>query len=78
MEKSLLKNFFLARPNKRITNKEPLIRRYGIFEDAGSDMYLKGWAIVHMIRVIVEDDQKFRQMLRELNSDFYHQIVTSK
>lgn len=70
--------FFIDRPVTRISNKEPVIRRYDIFEDAGPDMYLKGWAIAHMLRAIVNDDEKFRQILRGLNRKFYHHTVSSK
>jgi aminopeptidase N len=42
------------------------------------DMYYKGANLVHMIRQIINDDEKFRSLLRGLNKDFYHQTVTSK
>ncbi|HEY8916625.1 MAG TPA: M1 family metallopeptidase, partial [Chitinophaga sp.] len=76
--KQAAEEFFIARTNKRIDNEKPVIQRYGIFEDAGGDMYLKGWVVVHMIRAMVNDDTKFRRILRGLNSHFYHKTVTSK
>ena len=33
---------------------------------------------MHMIRVMTNDDEKFRLMLRGLSKDFYHQTVTTK
>ena len=40
-------------------------------------MYDKGSAIMYMIRVMTNDDEKFRQMLRGLGKEFYHQTVTT-
>ena len=69
---------FLARSTGRIGNEKPIISRCGIFEDGGDDMYMKGWVLVHMIRAIIGNDEKFRQLLREMNSTFYHQTVSSR
>ncbi len=41
-------------------------------------MYYKGANILHTLRQLVEDDEKWRQILRGLNKDFYHQTVTTK
>src|SRR5690606_41552079 len=40
-------------------------------------MYYKGSNMLHTIRTIINDDVKFRSILRGLNKDFYHQTVTS-
>ena len=58
------REFYITRRKNYIKNKKPLISPYGIFQDAGPDMYFKGWAIIHMIREIVDDDVKFRSLLR--------------
>ncbi|MEO6820844.1 MAG: M1 family peptidase, partial [Ginsengibacter sp.] len=34
--------------------------------------------MIHMIRQIIDNDEKFRQILRGLNKKFYHQTVTSR
>ena len=31
--------------------------------------------MLHTIRQIVDDDEKWRSILRGLNKDFYHQVV---
>jgi len=41
-------------------------------------MYYKGSNMLHTIRQLVDDDEKWRQILRGLNKDFYHQTVTSE
>ncbi len=61
-----------------ILNNKPIIGDYGVNEEGSGDMYDKGSAILHMIRTMTNDDEKFRMMLRGLNKDFYHQVVTTK
>ena len=41
-------------------------------------MYYKGANILHTIRQIVDNDEKWRAILRGINKDFYHQQVSSK
>ncbi|HTM67535.1 MAG TPA: M1 family metallopeptidase, partial [Flavipsychrobacter sp.] len=60
-----------------IDNDRPIIGQYGVNNEGSSDEYDKGAAILHMIRQIMDDDEQFRQLLRGLNRDFYHKIVTS-
>ena len=63
---------------KNIANDIPIIGKYGIRNEGSSDMYYKGANMLHTIRTIINDDEKFRQILRGLNKDFYHQTVTTK
>lgn len=63
---------------KNIRNDVPVIGDYGVRDDGSSDKYDKGSAVVHMIRILMNDDAKFRQLLRGLNKEFYHKIVTTK
>jgi aminopeptidase N len=72
------RDFYLTRLPNKIKNKYPLISDYGVFKDAGPDMYFKGWAIIHMLREIINDDTKFHNFLRALNQNFYHQTIYSK
>jgi aminopeptidase N len=41
-------------------------------------MYYKGANMLHTLRQIVNDDEKWRGILRGLNRDFYHQTVTTQ
>ena len=63
---------------KSIQNDKPIIGTYGVRNNGSSDMYYKGANILHTLRQLVEDDKKWRTILRGLNKDFYHQTVTSK
>jgi len=56
----------------------PVIGDYGVHDEGSSDIYYKGSAVVHMIRVMMHDDEKFRGLVRKLNRDVYHEIVTSR
>jgi aminopeptidase N len=40
-------------------------------------MYYKGGNLVHFVRQLFNDDEKFRMALREMNQRFYHKITTS-
>ncbi|RYF89305.1 MAG: M1 family peptidase, partial [Chitinophagaceae bacterium] len=62
---------------KNISNDAPVIGTYGVNKEGSGDMYDKGGNLVHMIRQLVKDDEKFRKILRGMNSTFYHKTVTS-
>ena len=34
--------------------------------------------MLHTLRQVVDDDEKWRSILRGMNKDFYHQVVTSR
>ncbi|MBP6180960.1 M1 family metallopeptidase [Flavobacterium sp.] len=63
---------------KNIENDKPIIGNYDVNNEGSSDMYYKGANILHTLRQIVNDDVKWRAILRGLNSTFYHQTVTTK
>lgn len=62
----------------RIKNDRPIIGHYEVNHEGSGDMYFKGANMLHTLRQIVNDDEKWRQILRGLNQDFYHQTVTSE
>ncbi|MFV7235616.1 M1 family metallopeptidase [Flavobacterium sp. ZB4R12] len=63
---------------KNIANDKPIIGKYDVNNEGSSDMYYKGANMLHTLRQIVNDDAKWRTILRGLNSTFYHQTVTTK
>ncbi|TDO71184.1 peptidase M1-like protein [Flavobacterium chryseum] len=63
---------------KNIHNDKPIIGNYDVNNEGSGDMYPKGANMLHTIRQIVNDDAKWKSILRGLNSTFYHQTVTSK
>ena len=63
---------------KSIQNDRPIIGTYGVNNEGSGDMYYKGANILHTLRQLIEDDEKWREILRELNIQFYHKTVSSK
>jgi len=60
---------------KGIANDRPLVGTYGVNKEGSEDMYAKGAVILNMIRTIINDDEKWRGILRGLNKTFYHKTV---
>jgi hypothetical protein len=46
-------------------------------KEGSGDMYYKGGNMLQTIRHAINDDEKFRNILRGLNKTFYHQTVTT-
>lgn len=64
---------------ERITNVVPIIAHYNVNEESNSlDMYYKGGNLLQTIRHVINDDEKWRGILRGLNKTFYHQTVTTQ
>jgi len=63
---------------KNVRNDRPLIGEYNVNNEGSGDMYYKGENMLHTLRQLVNDDEKWRQILRTLNSKFYHQTVTTQ
>ncbi|MEJ5961534.1 M1 family metallopeptidase [Pedobacter immunditicola] len=60
-----------------IENDIPIIGPYGVNKEGSGDMYYKGANLVHIIRQLINNDDKFRAILRGMNKTFYHQTVTT-
>jgi len=58
-----------------IQNDRPVQGPYGVNQEGSGDMYPKGGVLLNTIRTIINDDEKWRQILRGLNKTFYHQTV---
>lgn len=63
---------------QNIENESTIIGHYDVNNEGSGDMYYKGGNMLHTLRQIVNDDEKWRGILRGLNSTFYHQTVTTK
>jgi aminopeptidase N len=59
-----------------IANDRPIVGPYNVNKEGSSDMYYKGGNLLNMVRTIINDDEKWRGILRGLNSTFYHKTVT--
>ncbi|MGN8072178.1 M1 family metallopeptidase [Mucilaginibacter sp. 22184] len=59
-----------------ISNDSPIVGVYNVNKEGSGDMYPKGAVLLNMVRTIINDDEKWRGILRGLNKTFYHQTVT--
>lgn len=59
-----------------IQNKSPIVGIYNVNKEGSEDMYPKGAVLLNMVRTIINNDEKWRDILRGLNKTFYHQTVT--
>ena len=71
-------NDYVIGTRRQIQNDKPIIGPYGVNQEGSGDMYYKGGNLLHTIRQIINDDEKFRNILRGLNADFYHKTVDSR
>lgn len=61
-----------------IQNDRPIIGIYNVNYEGSSDMYYKGGNMLHTIRQVIGDDELWREILRGLNKEFFHQTVTTE
>lgn len=61
-----------------IQNDAPIIGPYDVNQPGSGDMYYKGANMLHTLRQWINDDEKWREILRGLNETFYHQTVTTE
>ncbi|MDQ3292402.1 MAG: M1 family peptidase, partial [Bacteroidota bacterium] len=62
---------------KNIKNDRPIVGYYDVNYSGSGDMYYKGANMLHTLRQVVNNDEKWREILRGLNKEFYHQTVTA-
>jgi aminopeptidase N len=58
-----------------ILNDVPITGFYNVNNKGSHDMYYKGGNMLHTLRQIINDDEKWRDILRGLNTEFYHKVV---
>ncbi|WP_299528617.1 M1 family metallopeptidase [uncultured Lutibacter sp.] len=71
-------NEYVIGTRENIQNDRPIIGIYNVNHEGSGDMYYKGSNMLHTLRQLLEDDEKFREILRGLNNEFYHQTVTTE
>lgn len=70
-------NEYCIGTRKNIGNRSPIIGPYNVNREGSGDMYAKGANMLHTLRQLVNDDEKFRSILRDMSARFYHQTVTT-
>jgi aminopeptidase N len=59
-----------------IRNDKPVVGVFGVNEPGSGDMYPKGGNMLHTIRQIIGDDEKWRGILRGANATFWHKTIS--
>jgi aminopeptidase N len=63
---------------KNVKNDKPIVAPYGVNAEGSGDMYYKGGNMLHTIRQVIGNDTTWRAVLRGLNAEFRHRIVTGR
>ncbi len=71
-------NEYIIGTRANIDNDRPIIGYYNVNNSGSGDMYPKGANMLHTLRHLLNNDEKWREILRGLNRDFYHQTVTTQ
>ena len=69
---------YMIGARRGVRNDKPIVPAFGVNAQGSGDMYPKGGNMLHTIRAIIDDDAKWRDILRGLNKTFWHQTVTGK
>ncbi len=67
---------YIIGTRKKITNDEPIVGTYGVNKSGSGDMYYKGGNMLHTIRQVLNNDEKWRSILRGVQATFRHQTVS--
>lgn len=63
---------------ENIKNDRPVQGPYHVNTSGSGDMYYKGANALHTLRSIVNNDSLWRETLRNMNREFYHQTVLAE
>jgi aminopeptidase N len=61
-----------------VQNDRPVVGPFGVNARGSGDMYAKGGNMLHTIRQVIGDDARWAGILRGLNTEFRHRIVTGR
>ena len=71
-------NEYIIGTRRAIRNDKPIIGIYDVNREGSTDMYYKGANMIHTLRQVIDDDEKFREILIGLNKVFYHKTVNTQ
>jgi aminopeptidase N len=61
-----------------VKNDRPIVGNYGVNDEGSGDKYYKGGNMLHTIRQIVDNDDKWRDILRGAQKTFRHQTIMGR
>lgn len=59
----------------RIQNKEPIQGYYGVAKEGSGDMYAKGAVFLHTLRLQIDNDSIWYDILKSMHSEFHHKVT---
>jgi aminopeptidase N len=69
---------YLVGLRQNVQNDQPVTGPYGVNREGSGDMYYKASNMLHTMRQVIGDDERWRGILRGLNQTFRHQTVTGR
>jgi aminopeptidase N len=69
---------YMIGARRGVRNDRPVVPVFGVNAQGSGDMYPKGGNMLHTIRAIIDDDARWRGILRGLTRTFRHQTVTGQ
>ena len=61
-----------------VRNDKPIIGKYGVNQEGSGDMYRKGALFINTLRHIVNNDEKWWEMILNYSTTFRHQIIDTE
>lgn len=61
-----------------VANDNPIIGTYGLNNEGSGDMYSKGANMLHTLRSIIDNDEKWWKLLKSFHETFKHQIINTQ
>lgn len=69
---------YLKGIRKNIMNNAPIIGDYGVNSEGSGDMYYKGANMLNTLRSVINNDEKWWDLLKSYTLHFRHQIIDTK
>jgi hypothetical protein len=67
---------YIIGSRRNITNTSPIVGTYGVNASGSGDMYYKGGSMLHTIRQVINNDEKWRSILRGIQSTFGRKTIS--
>ncbi|HYV98294.1 MAG TPA: M1 family metallopeptidase [Gemmatimonadaceae bacterium] len=68
---------YIIGSRRNIRNDGPIIGPYGVMQEGSGDMYYKGGSMLHTIRQIINDDERWKNILHGLQTTFGRKTASS-
>jgi aminopeptidase N len=62
----------------KVQNRQPILTPHGIHRAPPQDQYFKGALFLHTLRNVLNDDNRWRKLLREVYQHFKYQTITTE